>query len=127
MRRNIMHPDYEPKDDVEKWIHSFGAQNREAGGIWTDSYNEVEKAIYAFRRECVEGEKSRAIDIFMAWLQSDSVTKGTDIPFPDQAYAFADIYWGAKDAYDKDHDSAHNSKRTQAFQNVSSEFHAEVK
>lgn len=103
-RRNIMHPDYQPKDLPEKWIHLFAAQNRDACEIWRNTYDKVETAMVKLRRECVDPAigRDRAMKNFMTWLTSDEISRRTDIPFPDEAKAFADIYWRNKTEYKKE-------------------------
>jgi hypothetical protein len=36
--------------------------------------------------------KKEAMNKFMTWLTSDKITKNTNIPFPDEARAFAGVY-----------------------------------
>lgn len=37
-------------------------------------------------------DRKMAMDEFMEWLQSDSITQGTDIPFYEEAVAYAAVY-----------------------------------
>ena len=101
MRRNVMHPQYQPKDLPEKWIHQFAKQNMEAGALWSNSYNQIEKAMWDLRIESHDPAigREKAMTKFMDWLTSPEVTKGTDIPFPDEANAFANVYWRNKGLY----------------------------
>lgn len=103
-RRNLMISTYEPQDVPEQWIHMFAKQNKESGPVWKDSFNNIEKATWKLREDCMDPSIGRAkgMQNFMNWLMSDEVTKGTDIPFPDEAKAFADIYWSNKELYTKE-------------------------
>lgn len=120
-RRNVMSADYVPKNMAEEWIHRFADQNRKAGAIWKDRYDEVEQAMWRLRQDCVDPKLGyvKAMDNFMEWISSDTITKGTDIPFPDEAHAFADIYWTAKDDYLK-------STSRQKIGNTAKEFNLSV-
>ncbi len=117
MRRNVMSADYTPKNTAEEWIHRFADQNRKAGAIWKDRYDEVEQAMWRLRRDCIDQKLGpiKAMDNFMEWVTSDAVTKGTDIPFPDEAHAFADIYWQAKEAYIASTTGRNAGETTQKF------------
>lgn len=100
-RRNVMHADYDPQDMPEKWIHLFASQNKDAGPVWRARYDEVEQAMWNLRRACHDSAVGpvKAMTRFMDWITSDAVTNGTTVPFPDEAAAFADIYWRNKDVY----------------------------
>jgi len=37
-------------------------------------------------------DRKEAMDQFMVWLQSDKTTRGTEIPFVEEAIAFAAVY-----------------------------------
>ena len=72
-----------------------------APDIATRALNEVEKAMWRLRLESHDSNigRAQAMKNFMDWLTSDEVTKGTRIPFPNEAAAFADIYWKNKKLY----------------------------
>ena len=106
-RRNVMSADYVPKDMPEKWIHLFASQNKESSPIWTKSYQTIESKLSTLRRECYDSKigRKQAMQNFMDWLLSDEITKGTDIPFPEEAKTFADIYWRNKKLYTAEADA----------------------
>ena len=84
----------ENKDDpVEYWIHKFAQQNEAWAAIWSRRYDQVETQM-AELHEAVDrgGSRKKAMDRFMSWLQSPAVTHNTEIPFPDEAEAFAGVY-----------------------------------
>ena len=67
----------------------------------------IEGKLSALRRECYDSKIGRktAMQNFMDWLLSDEITKGTDIPFPEEAKTFADIYWRNKKLYTAEADA----------------------
>jgi hypothetical protein len=92
MRRELMLR--ENKDDpVEYWIHKFSQQNEAWAAIWSRRYEQVEKRMAELHRGIDAGmPRKHAMDEFMAWLRSPEITQGTEIPFPDEAEAFAGVY-----------------------------------
>lgn len=100
-RRNLMHPAYQPKDSPELWIHNFAAQNMALGDIWRDRVDVVEKMIWDFRSACRNPAigPAAAMQSQMAFLLSDDITGGTDIPFAAEAKAAAPIIWANKTKY----------------------------
>ncbi len=100
LRRNVMHKDYKPKDTAEQWIHMFSAQNKEAGKLWHNAYDQIETATWNLRLGSLKEGRSAAMTKFMDWLTSPDITKNTAIPFPDEAKAFADVYWRVKKNYE---------------------------
>jgi hypothetical protein len=101
LRRDVMiRPD--PDDRIEFWIHKFASQNDGWGSTWVHRYNQVETAMADLRDECRTLGRANAMNNFMTWLRSPQVTQGTDIPFPDEASAFAGIYWLNKNFYTKE-------------------------
>jgi hypothetical protein len=80
-------------DPVEYWIHKFAQQNEAWAAIWSRRFNLVEAQMAELHAAIDAGESpSAAMGRFMAWLQSEEITRGTDIPFPDEAEAFAGVY-----------------------------------
>lgn len=91
-RRDAMHqPD--PNDPVQYWIHNFAKQNESWALTWSHRYNMVEKAMCQMHHAIDSGEDPKtAMDQYMAWLTSPEITKGTDVPFVDEARAFHGTY-----------------------------------
>lgn len=87
-RRDAMHqPD--PNDQVQYWIHNFAKQNEAWALTWSHRYDMVETAVSAMHRAIDQGgDPKEAMDRYMAWLTSPEITKGTDVPFIDEARAF---------------------------------------
>lgn len=100
-RRNLMDPKYVPQDSPETWIHNFAAQNMALGPVWQKRAADVEQMIWDFRSECRDASIGpvQALDNMIAYLQSDSVSEKTDIPFIQEAKDAADIIWANKSKY----------------------------
>lgn len=98
-RRDVMH-NSNPKDTIEYWISRYFQQNACWNSIWFDRYNEVETAMADLHRDCSTMGRKGAMDKFMTWLQSDAISQGTGIPFPDEAKVFAGHYWKNKKVYE---------------------------
>jgi hypothetical protein len=98
-RRNVMMTSQAPNDVTEFWIHKFAYQNDGWASIWFDRYNEVETGMTQLRDDCRTMGRKPAMEKFMGWLTSPEVMQGTDTPFPDEAKAFAGIYWKNKRLY----------------------------
>lgn len=99
-RRNVMmaqNPNSD--DDVEFWIQRYTHQNEMWAHLWYARYDMVEAAMARLIDDCKTIGRKAAIDSFMAWLMSEAVTRGTDIPFPDEAHAFAGVYALNKNLY----------------------------
>ncbi len=97
-RRNVM-TSQSPADKTEYWIRKFSFQNEAWANIWSHRYNQVEEAMVRMRTKVEAGDRAGAIRDHLAWLASDEITKGTDIPFPGEAKAMAGIYWLNKSIY----------------------------
>jgi hypothetical protein len=97
-RRNVM-TSQNPQGVVEYWINKFAHQNDAWASIWSDRYDQVETAMVRLREECQEMGRRPAMERFMSWLTSPDITRGTDIPFPGEARAFAGVYWKNKELY----------------------------
>jgi hypothetical protein len=87
-----------PGDKVEAWLHKFTAQNDKWFEIWQENYNQVETRMHALTRLSVAGERREALLRHIDWLTSSRVTKGSEIPFVDEAAAFAGVYWKNKES-----------------------------
>ena len=80
-------------DPVEYWIHKFAQQNIAWSAIWSRRFDQVESKMAWLKTAIHRGTPSKeAMDTFLEWLQSREVTQGTEIPFPDEAEAFAGVY-----------------------------------
>lgn len=97
-RRNVM-TDQNPKDTAEYWIRQFAAQNDGWASIWHDRYNTVETAMRRYYDNVLLVGREQALDDHVAWLTSDEISQGGEIPFPEEAHAFAAIYWKNKNSY----------------------------
>lgn len=91
-RRDAMHQVANPKDTVQYWINKFADQNEQWALTWRERYNQLETAMANLHRTIdLGGNRQQAMDEYMAWLSSPEITKGTEIPFPDEAHAFAGV------------------------------------
>lgn len=98
MRRNVMNTQA-PRDQSEYWIRKFSAQNDAWASVWVDRYDMVEQAMVRLRDDCATVGRAAGLKNLMGWLASPAVSHGTDTPFPDEAKAFAGIYWKNKAIY----------------------------
>ena len=82
-----------PDDPLEQQIYVYGRQNEAWANVWSLSYNSVETRMDALQHAIRSGaDRQGAMDEFMGWLQSDKITKGSEIPFIEEATAFAAVY-----------------------------------
>ena len=96
--RAIREPD--PMDYCEQQISAYARQNFEWANIWKlnvtlndkrlPAFKHVEDHMFDLRRGAI------SIDEHAEWLQSMG-----DVPFPDQARMFSDVYWRNKLGYRK--------------------------
>ncbi|MBI1327830.1 MAG: hypothetical protein GC136_09340 [Alphaproteobacteria bacterium] len=95
-RRNTMLKG-KANDPAEAWIQSFNSSNEKWREIWRQRYNEVEAFMMQFHSECDHAqtpeERRAATDKWIKWISSPEICRGTDIPFPQEAYEFASVYW----------------------------------
>lgn len=93
-RENVMTRDIpiDHPDRSEFWIRQFVHQNEVWANIWIYKYQMVQEALVKMRRLSEQGHKQDAIDQHVDWLLSDRIAQGGDVPFPDEAKAFAGIY-----------------------------------
>jgi hypothetical protein len=107
-RQNIMMGDMNEahKDRAEFWIKQFSYQNESWASIWVHQYKKVEQAMVAMRDMVDSGDKAKALQNHIAWLTSPEIAQGGTVPFPDEAKAFAGVYWANKAAYDRDYAAA---------------------
>lgn len=108
-RRDLYYAGPEIDQDMcARWVKRFARQNSAWADIWYRRYDEVENAMYELQRDSHNPTigRQRALDRFEDWLLSDAVTPhGTEIPFPEEAHAFAGIYKKMKSDYFKDMES----------------------
>ncbi len=82
-----------PGDPYEHFIYNYTEKNKQWAEIWKSRYNEVETAMYNFQADIQSGaDRVLVMDGFMEWLQSHAITRGTDIPFLDEAIAYNAVY-----------------------------------
>lgn len=98
IRRNVM-TSQTPRDLQEYWIHKYAYQNDAWASIWFDRYNQIETAMGTLRDKCRSIGRKKAQESFISWLTSPEITAGSDIPFPEEARAFAGVYWKNKRLY----------------------------
>lgn len=113
-RRDVMHNN-SPKDTVEYWINRYFQQNVIWANVWADRYNHVESAMADLQNDCATTGRKAAMEKYMRWLQSDAVTQGTGIPFPDEAEVFSALYWKNKRVYDDAVKAEKEGKLSSAF------------
>ena len=78
-------------DAIEQWLHGFTKQNDDWFNIWRARFDEVEVAMEKLIRLSAEGKRAEALQEHVEWLQSKM--EGGDVPFREEAEAFAAIYW----------------------------------
>jgi hypothetical protein len=81
-----------PRDDVERQLSLFGAQNRAWGEIWRTSYPIVESQMASFLVHA-RADPGGAIAQHRAWLAASVADAPLPYPFAREAHAFARIYW----------------------------------
>lgn len=79
-------------DTVQYWIQKFAVQNESWANVWSERFNDMETAMAKLHHSIdMGGDRHKAMDEYMAWLQSPEITEGTEIPFFPEAEAFAAI------------------------------------
>ncbi len=88
-----------PDDALERRIAAYREENEAWALIWRKRYGEVEATMSAFRRRSMDSRASA-----LAWLLEalEGFKAGADgraeYPWPDEARAFAEVYWRTRDA-----------------------------
>ncbi len=80
-------------DKIEKWLSDFMPQNNTWHMIWKPKYALIENRMEDFAQEALAGRGEDALKRHIDWLLSDEIAKGGAVPFPEEAAAFAEIYW----------------------------------
>lgn len=88
-----------PDDALERRIAAYREENDAWALIWRDRFREVESAMQKFRERAV---MDRAEGLKWLLLELDRHKQGKtgtkDYPWPDEAAAFAEVYWRTRDA-----------------------------
>ena len=92
-RRIYLNP--APQDSAELEIAKYQNQNEEWATLWKDSYNEIEGFMEKFYL-LTQTDPKAASDLHYAWICSLIKKGGKNYPFPQEAEAFAKIYWKIK-------------------------------
>ncbi len=92
LRHSVMQTQ-NPNDAAEFWIRQYALQNEAWATIWVHRFDEVERAMIRLAERGQGDARGRALDDHVAWLRSAEVAAGGEIPFPEEANAFAGIYW----------------------------------
>ncbi|AMV31498.1 hypothetical protein VN12_05225 [Pirellula sp. SH-Sr6A] len=104
-------PNVDESDLAAFWLKRFYSQGKAWTNIWTNPkgeyvdiplggrFREVERAMVRFREDCVTQGRSVALQRHLNWLQSLSITTGTEIPFYPEARAFCESYLRHKILY----------------------------
>jgi hypothetical protein len=101
-RRDVMLNDAASKgNDVRYWIHRFNAQNDAWAAIWSHRYDEVNVAMHEITLLSIAGKRNAAAEKLKTWLTGEHTTLGTGIPFPEEANAFAGVYWASRSLYER--------------------------
>jgi hypothetical protein len=86
-----------PRDDIERRIALFRDENRAWAELWRPNYRVAEAAM----ARLVEGSKTdraAAAKAHARWLLEEAPRRaGTPYPFPEEAEAFAKIYWSTRE------------------------------
>lgn len=90
-RQAMFYP--ERGDKAAEWLHRFTSQNDRWFMIWKHKFDLVETAMETLTRTALLGDRKGALERHIDWLCSKEISRGGDIPFPDEAAAFAEIYW----------------------------------
>lgn len=91
LREATFHPN--PTDPLEHFFYEYNLKDKKWLQIWSKSFNIIESRMDKFQRNIQCGaDRKIAMDEFMEWLQSEDITQGTEMPFPDEAIAWAAIY-----------------------------------
>lgn len=97
-------PTVDESDIAAYWLKRFYSQGKAWTAIWTNPKGEyadipvggrfriVECAMVRFREECQTLGRTIALDNHLAWLSSEEVAEGTNIPFFSEAKAFCQSY-----------------------------------
>lgn len=102
LRHDVLHKQM-PTDQAEYWIRQYAAQNEAWARIWRSRYDEVEAAMVALEQRCRRHGREPALFAHLDWLRSEAICGGGNIPFPQEARRFAEVYWANKRAYRQAH------------------------
>jgi hypothetical protein len=88
----------DPWDEVERQMAVYPHQNRVWAEVWGKRWREPEAAMQRLVRDSARDRRSAA-ERWRGWLHGESgMTAARPYPFPDEAEAFARIFWANKDA-----------------------------
>lgn len=88
----------DPKDPIEQQMAGYPHQNREWAELWRHRWHEAEAAMQRLVRGARQHREAAARS-HVEWLLNDTgMTPERPYPFPDEAEAFATIFWRNKAA-----------------------------
>ena len=82
-----------PSNPLEHFFYEYDQKDKEWAEIWSNRYSLIEVQMDQLQHNIQSGaDRKMVMDEFMVWLQSDSITQGTEIPFYKEAVAYAAVY-----------------------------------
>lgn len=88
-----------PFDFLELQIHNYLQQNQKFASVWSNRYDEIERAMSDFYHTCDNGEVDRAIANYRTFIEKVSEDNPDKVPFYKEAKLFAKIYKKNKKNY----------------------------
>ena len=86
-----------PRNEVERRMAGYPHQNWQWAEVWRQRWQEPERAMQRLVAEAAVDRKAAA-DRYRRWLTEETgMTPERPYPFPDEAEAFAKIFWENKD------------------------------
>ncbi|MCI5059501.1 MAG: hypothetical protein MRY79_00350 [Alphaproteobacteria bacterium] len=89
------------KDPQIVWLRRYGNQAKKWLEIWSKNAPLVENAMLDLEKNCEVIGRDAAMNQHMIWLLSGEVSKGTDIPFIEEAKLFRKSYDELIERYDE--------------------------
>jgi hypothetical protein len=86
-----------PRNDIERQMAGYPHQNWQWAEVWRRRWQEPERAMRRLVAEAAVDRKAAAAR-YQRWLAEETgMTPQRPYPFPDEAEAFAKIFWENKD------------------------------
>lgn len=87
-----------PTDPIEERIALFQEENRRWAEVWRERRRDVESAMLRLVRASQNGAaaRARAAEAHREWLLARMTDGARPYPFPDEADAFAGVYWSTR-------------------------------
>ena len=87
-----------PDDALERRIASYQAENEAWADIWRSRYRDVERTMMEFRKRSLVDRPGAITRLLESLDRFKTGRNGTsDFPWPDEAAAFAEVYWRSRD------------------------------